>query len=343
VAIVEFATTKRRLGVCKYRTKRIEIVEFHTLNNPPENVLDTLLHEIAHALAGPAARHGPVWKAFAVRIGATPRSCADSHKTTVMPGDWQANCPTRRAYFSRLLAITLSNHSHPLAAENDRPPSLRGELFAAADSRRKADATATRIRRPSDAQSTGVYGASRASLSHLLRGKELQGDFDEGLMATRCPNCDLVLRWRLLPGFSSTWRCPCGVTVGHTGSSFLEAWLRAVILFSVALGAAGVWVLKSRGVIAPTSFVQFALLVAGAAFALAAGLSTVVAPIAVLLAKRLGVPFSPAEKIGAAAATLVAVASCLVVALTWETFRSTIETWPAPGGNTQQAVVGNKK
>ena len=81
-----FATTKRRLGVCKFRTKRIEIVEFHALNNLPEKVLDTLLHEIAHALAEPATRHGPFWKAVAVQPGATPLSCADILRD--FPNDW---------------------------------------------------------------------------------------------------------------------------------------------------------------------------------------------------------------------------------------------------------------
>ena len=39
-------------------------------------VTDTILHEIAHALAGPGAGHGPAWKATASRLGATPKSCA---------------------------------------------------------------------------------------------------------------------------------------------------------------------------------------------------------------------------------------------------------------------------
>ncbi|HEV8062929.1 MAG TPA: SprT-like domain-containing protein [Gemmataceae bacterium] len=87
-----WADTKRRLGVCKHRTKRIEIAAYYALNNPAEAVLDTLLHEIAHALAGPGARHGPVWKAIAVRLGAMPRACDSSHETVVQPGDWQATC-----------------------------------------------------------------------------------------------------------------------------------------------------------------------------------------------------------------------------------------------------------
>ena len=86
--------TKRPLGVCKYRAKRIEIAEFHARNNPPSTVLDTLRHEIAHALAGPAAKHGPAWKAVAVCLGATPRACDDSPETVVTPGDWRATCLT---------------------------------------------------------------------------------------------------------------------------------------------------------------------------------------------------------------------------------------------------------
>ncbi len=69
-----FADSKRQLGVCKYHRKRIEIAEYYARNSPADSVLDTLLHEIAHALAGPTARHGPAWKAVAVRLGATPRS-----------------------------------------------------------------------------------------------------------------------------------------------------------------------------------------------------------------------------------------------------------------------------
>jgi len=86
------ADTKRRLGVCKHRSKRIEISWYYATHNPEESVLDTLLHEIAHAIAGPLAGHGPVWKEVAVRIGATPRACDDSPDTIVQPGDWQTTC-----------------------------------------------------------------------------------------------------------------------------------------------------------------------------------------------------------------------------------------------------------
>jgi predicted SprT family Zn-dependent metalloprotease len=88
------ADTRRRLGACLYGKKRIEIAAYHAANSPAESVLDTLRHEIAHALAGPAAGHGPLWKAIAVRLGATPRACEVSPEIPIKPGAWQATCPT---------------------------------------------------------------------------------------------------------------------------------------------------------------------------------------------------------------------------------------------------------
>jgi len=96
-----FAKTKRRLGVCKYRTKRIEIADYYARNSPQKSVLDTLMHEIAHAIAGPGAGHGPAWKAVAIRLGATPRACDNSDETVVKPGDWQATCTVCKKTFHR--------------------------------------------------------------------------------------------------------------------------------------------------------------------------------------------------------------------------------------------------
>ncbi len=123
---------KRQLGVCKYRSKRIEISEYYALNSPAQSVLDTLLHEIAHAIAGPAARHGPAWKAVAIRLGATPRACDDSHETVVKPGDWQATCPSCRKTFHRYRRPTTSSgyrcrcqDRSPLVFEFMGDPALR--------------------------------------------------------------------------------------------------------------------------------------------------------------------------------------------------------------------------
>ena len=96
-----WANTKRRLGVCKYRLKRIEIAEYYARHSSRESVLDTLFHEIAHAVVGPGKGHGPVWKAAAIRLGATPRACETSTNVVMKPGDWQATCAICQKVYHR--------------------------------------------------------------------------------------------------------------------------------------------------------------------------------------------------------------------------------------------------
>ena len=67
-----FLEAERRLGDCHFRDRVIRIGRAHALDASDAEIRDTILHEIAHALAGPEARHGPEWKATARRIGATP-------------------------------------------------------------------------------------------------------------------------------------------------------------------------------------------------------------------------------------------------------------------------------
>ncbi|MFN9718608.1 MAG: SprT-like domain-containing protein [Planctomycetota bacterium] len=87
-----WATTRRRLGACNYRLRRIEISKFYASHNSREKVIDTLLHEIAHALAGPRAKHGPIWKKIAAQLGAQPAACEKDPDTVLQPGNWRATC-----------------------------------------------------------------------------------------------------------------------------------------------------------------------------------------------------------------------------------------------------------
>jgi predicted SprT family Zn-dependent metalloprotease len=73
--VFRFDHARRRLGACRYSDQCISLSKPLTLLNPESVVRDTLLHEIAHALT-PGAKHGPVWRAMARQIGATPRACA---------------------------------------------------------------------------------------------------------------------------------------------------------------------------------------------------------------------------------------------------------------------------
>ena len=69
-----FLEAERRLGDCHFQDRVIRLGRAHALDGSEAEIRDTVLHEIAHALAGPEARHGPEWKAIARRIGATPRA-----------------------------------------------------------------------------------------------------------------------------------------------------------------------------------------------------------------------------------------------------------------------------
>ncbi len=70
-----FNHRKRAFGLCNYSTCTIYLSAVLTELNGEAEVQDTLLHEIAHVLAGPKAGHGPVWQKVARAVGAKPKRC----------------------------------------------------------------------------------------------------------------------------------------------------------------------------------------------------------------------------------------------------------------------------
>ena len=49
----------------------------HLFWEHPEELRDTVLHEVAHLLAGPRKGHGAEWKRICLKIGARPTRCPD--------------------------------------------------------------------------------------------------------------------------------------------------------------------------------------------------------------------------------------------------------------------------
>ena len=71
--------TKRRLGACFYQSKTITL---SILTNPQRDkyqVINTILHEIAHALVGSHNGHNIVWKTKAREIGCTDDTYEKNH------------------------------------------------------------------------------------------------------------------------------------------------------------------------------------------------------------------------------------------------------------------------
>ncbi len=73
---LRFSSARKRLGECRSEQRLILISRAHAATDSAEQITDTILHEIAHALAGPGVGHGPAWKRIARQIGATPKSSA---------------------------------------------------------------------------------------------------------------------------------------------------------------------------------------------------------------------------------------------------------------------------
>lgn len=74
---IGFDSAKTRAGCCRLKEKKIVISHFHIENNSEQVILDTLLHEFAHAIAFELyhdAGHGAKWRLVAKKIGATPNS-----------------------------------------------------------------------------------------------------------------------------------------------------------------------------------------------------------------------------------------------------------------------------
>jgi len=103
-----FNRRKRTLGLCRYEERRIELsVHFVAAHDEPE-IRDVVLHEIAHALAGHAAAHGPRWQSYCHVIGARPERCSSNSR---MPeGRWQAVCAGCSRQFSRFRRPMRNRH-----------------------------------------------------------------------------------------------------------------------------------------------------------------------------------------------------------------------------------------
>ena len=88
----ELDAAVRRAGMCSYARRRISLSAPLARIHDERQVRDTILHEVAHALAGPRAKHGPVWREVALRIGGSGGRCVDPSAPSI-DGPWAGSCP----------------------------------------------------------------------------------------------------------------------------------------------------------------------------------------------------------------------------------------------------------
>ncbi|WP_139981520.1 SprT-like domain-containing protein [Nocardioides litoris] len=88
---VAYDGAKRRAGICRFGPKVLGLSAPLTALHSEADVRDTILHEIAHALAGPRHGHDEVWRAVAVRIGCSGERCVSPDAPAVEP-PWLGTC-----------------------------------------------------------------------------------------------------------------------------------------------------------------------------------------------------------------------------------------------------------
>lgn len=89
----QFDRAKRRAGCCKRSRMQLTLSSYYiSHHNDEADIKDTILHEIAHALAGPHHGHDEHWKSICRNIGARPIRCYDGERIVMPKGRWHAKC-----------------------------------------------------------------------------------------------------------------------------------------------------------------------------------------------------------------------------------------------------------
>lgn len=87
-------------GLCRYGPKVLQLSLLFVDHNDEEKVLEVCRHEVAHALAGHEAKHGPYWQAIAIELGVVnPGPCTNGAE--LPPARYQATCPSCTKLYSK--------------------------------------------------------------------------------------------------------------------------------------------------------------------------------------------------------------------------------------------------
>jgi predicted SprT family Zn-dependent metalloprotease len=116
----DFDHARARVGCCHYADRRITLSRHLVPQLTAADVDQAVLHEIAHALAGPQVGHGPRWRTLAAGLGYTGRRTMAVPETR-QEARWLACCPHGHEY---------RRHRRPSGQAYCRPCADQGEWHA---------------------------------------------------------------------------------------------------------------------------------------------------------------------------------------------------------------------
>jgi predicted SprT family Zn-dependent metalloprotease len=102
---LRFDHARNRCGACHFSRRELSISKHFVRLNDMDEVRQTVLHEIAHALAGPRTGHNRQWRRIAARIGAP--TTATNTTAAMPPPAWLLQCGT-------CLQVVASRHRRSL-------------------------------------------------------------------------------------------------------------------------------------------------------------------------------------------------------------------------------------
>jgi predicted SprT family Zn-dependent metalloprotease len=88
-----FDESTKRFGCCSYRDRTVSLSRALVALNSEARVVNTILHEIAHALLPSHVGHKPEWVRLARKIGCDGKRCYSSDSTVTVAMPITGTCP----------------------------------------------------------------------------------------------------------------------------------------------------------------------------------------------------------------------------------------------------------
>jgi len=93
-----FDNAKTRAGLCNYTAKRITVSKYLAARYDDDEIHQVLLHEVAHAVAGTKAGHGPQWRAIGKELGYEGKRLHDGAIADEL-APWVGHCPAGHVHY----------------------------------------------------------------------------------------------------------------------------------------------------------------------------------------------------------------------------------------------------